>query len=75
MIGSDIVTNAAACCFLYCPNCFGNLNMLNIILFPAKIVYNPVFDSSIEQNTVVKPILQGFYNGAVSFWYIVFFLY
>ena len=40
MIGSDIVTNAAACCFLYCPNCFGNLNMLNIILFPAKIVYN-----------------------------------
>ena len=33
----------------------------------SSMCYNPVFDSSIEQNTVVKPILQGFYNGAVSF--------
>ncbi len=48
------IYNAAACCFLYCPNCFGNLNILNTILFPAKIVYNIYTQKKVEENGILK---------------------
>lgn len=36
--------------------------------------YNPIFDSQIYQNTAESLILPGFFSGAFSFYYIVFFL-
>ena len=40
----------------------------------AKVKYNPIFDSQIYQNTAESLILPGFFSGAFSFYYIVFFL-
>ena len=42
-------------------------------LFPENY-YNPIFDSQIYQNTAESLILPGFFSGAFSFYYIVFFL-
>ena len=39
-----------------------------------EITYNPIFDSQIYQNTAESLILPGFFSGAFSFYYIVFFL-
>ena len=39
-----------------------------------KNYYNPIFDSQIYQNTAESLILPGFFSGAFSFYYIVFFL-
>ena len=36
--------------------------------------YDPIFDSQIYQNTAESLILPGFFSGAFSFYYIVFFL-
>ena len=38
------------------------------------IWYIPIFDSKIYQNTAESLILPGFFSGAFSFYYIVFFL-
>ena len=40
--------------------------------FPC--IYIPIFDSQIYQNTAESLILPGFFSGAFSFYYIVFFL-
>lgn len=40
----------------------------------ALLRYNPIFDSQIYQNTAESLILPGFFSGAFSFYYIVFFL-
>ena len=37
-------------------------------------INNPIFDSQIYQNTAESLILPGFFSGAFSFYYIVFFL-
>ena len=38
------------------------------------VVYTPIFDSQIYQNTAESLILPGFFSGVFSFYYIVFFL-
>lgn len=40
----------------------------------ANLLYFPIFDSQIYQNTAESLILPGFFSGAFSFYYIVFFL-
>ena len=42
--------------------------------FYWKVCYSPIFDSQIYQNTAESLILPGFFSGAFSFYYIVFFL-
>lgn len=40
----------------------------------TAVINNPIFDSQIYQNTAESLILPGFFSGAFSFYYIVFFL-
>ena len=40
----------------------------------SGMCYYPIFDSQIYQNTAESLILPGFFSGAFSFYYIVFFL-
>ena len=53
--------------------CLGKWPGMNIDIVNKKL-YNPIFDSQIYQNTAESLILPGFFSGAFSFYYIVFFL-
>lgn len=60
-----IILFAAVTAFL-CVGC-GRSKSEHVVVEKKYSCYNPVFDSPTEQNTVVKPILQGFYSGVISF--------
>ena len=55
---------------------YGKMNVADTVTLPGLTVtnYNPIFDSQIYQNTAESLILPGFFSGAFSFYYIVFFL-
>ena len=52
------------------------LNIVNYVKVQCSVYtrYNHIFDSQIYQNTAESLILPGFFSGAFSFYYIVFFL-
>ena len=51
-----------------------NLLLSSFFAFHCNYHHNPIFDSQIYQNTAESLILPGFFSGAFSFYYIVFFL-
>jgi hypothetical protein len=51
------------------------MSYLKKTIFTSRVLlYNPIFDSQIYQNTAESLILPGFFSGVFSFYYIVFFL-
>ena len=52
----------------------GVLKELDISYEDLDVFLTPIFDSQIYQNTAESLILPGFFSGAFSFYYIVFFL-
>ena len=61
-------------CQMYCQlYAFFLCTCIKTCCFP-DLCYIPIFDSQIYQNTAESLILPGFFSGAFSFYYIVFFL-
>ena len=64
-----------SCLLLTCPIKKTYMSYLKKTIFTSRVLlYNPIFDSQIYQNTAESLILPGFFSGVFSFYYIVFFL-
>lgn len=81
LLGANIMGSIPVICLNYLRNekpcrCINSIcrAFSKLLANFANYCYNPIFDSQIYQNTAESLILPGFFSGAFSFYYIVFFL-